>query len=59
MNEDRAYTLGDDDHITGSRDFVCVGDDDATVWAKQLLDGHDIELWNGARFVIRLRHLEK
>jgi hypothetical protein len=24
------------------------------VWAKQLLDGHPVELWSGARFVVRL-----
>jgi hypothetical protein len=26
------------------------------VWAKQLLDGNDIELWSGDRFVIRFNH---
>ena len=59
MNEYRAYTLGDDDHITASRGFTCPGDSDAIVWAKQLMDGHDIELWSGDRFVIRLDHREK
>ena len=56
VNEYRAYTLGHDDHITASRGFVFAGDDDAIVWANQLLDDHDMELWSGARFVIRLRH---
>ena len=54
MNEYRAYTMGHDGHITASRAFVCEGDEDATVWARQLVDGHDIELWSGERFVIRL-----
>ena len=58
VNEYRAYTLGHDDHITASRGFVFAGDDDAIVWANQLLDDHDMELWSGARFVIRLRHQE-
>ena len=31
-------------------------DADAVVWAKQLLDGNDIELWSGDRFVSRLNH---
>jgi len=54
VNEYRAYTLGDDDHIIGSRVFTCDGDRDAIVWAKQLVDGHDIELWSGDRFIIKL-----
>ena len=36
------------------RGFVCENDQDAIVWAKQLLDEAPIELWSGARFVIRL-----
>lgn len=59
MNEYRAYTVGNDGHFTASRTFVCAGDSDAIVWAKQLVDGHDIELWSGDRFVIRLDHREE
>jgi hypothetical protein len=36
------------------RGFVCDNDDDAIVWAKQLVDEAPVELWNGARFVTRL-----
>jgi hypothetical protein len=56
MAEYRAFTLGHDGHITASRAFVCANDEDATVWAKQLVDGHAIELWSGERFVIKLEH---
>ena len=56
MNEYRAYTMGHDGHIKASRAFVCESDEDATVWAKQLIDGYDVELWSGERFVIRLGH---
>ena len=56
VNEYRAFTVGDDGHVTGARALVCENDEDATVWVKQLLDGHDIELWSGERFVIRLDH---
>jgi hypothetical protein len=28
----------------------------ATVLAKQLVDSHDVELWSGDRFVIRIDH---
>ena len=59
MAEYRAFLVGEDGHITGSRAFLCDDDADATVWAKQLVDGHDIELWSGERFVIRLGHREK
>jgi hypothetical protein len=56
MNEYRAYILGNDGHFAGFRSFICGNDDDATVWAKQLVDGHDVELLSGERFVIRLEH---
>lgn len=54
MIEYRAYILGQDGHIINSRGFACENDDDATVWAQQLADCHDVELWSGARFVLRL-----
>jgi hypothetical protein len=43
-------------YVIGIRRFVCDTDSDATVWAKQLLDDNDVELWNGYRLVIRLDH---
>jgi hypothetical protein len=54
MQEYRAYALGSDGHFIGFEPIVCANDDEATEQAKRLLDGHDIELWNGARMVIRL-----
>jgi hypothetical protein len=36
--------------------FVCVDDAEATEVAKKLVDGHDIELWSGARRVDTVRH---
>lgn len=36
------------------RAFVSDNDKDAIVWAKQLVDGAPIELWSGARFIVRL-----
>jgi hypothetical protein len=54
MNEYRAYLMGHDGHIRSSRAFVCEDDADAIVWAEQLADGHDIELWSGERFVRRV-----
>ena len=56
VNDYRVFTVGDDGHVTGSREFACANDDDAIIWAKQLVDGYDIELWSGDRFVIKLDH---
>ena len=58
VNEYRAFTIGHDGHITASRAFRCTDDSEAVVWAKQWVDGHDIELWSGERLVIRLGHRE-
>jgi hypothetical protein len=55
MSEYRAYRIGEDGHVASFRAFVCDNDANATVWAKQLFDGHDIELWSGARFVASLK----
>jgi hypothetical protein len=55
VNEYRAYLIGHDGHFASSRSFVCGNDADATVWAEQLVDGHDVELWSGDRFVARLK----
>ena len=54
MNEYQVYTMGHDGHVRVFRAFVCQTDADAVVWAKQLVDGHDIELWSGGRFVKRV-----
>jgi hypothetical protein len=56
VNEYRAYIVGNDGHFESFRAFVCNDDSDAVVWAKQLVDGHDVELWSGERFVVRLDH---
>jgi hypothetical protein len=42
--EYRAYVVGDDGHFISFRAFACDSDADTTTWAKQLVDGHDIEL---------------
>jgi hypothetical protein len=56
MVEYRAYIVGDDGHFVGFEGFVCVDDPEAIDKAKRLVNGHDVELWNGARLVIRLQH---
>jgi hypothetical protein len=49
----RAYTVGDDGHFDGVEPLNCTNDDDAVAKATALLGGHDIELWSGARLVVR------
>ncbi len=49
-----AHMIGQDGRAVSSRAFVCENDADATVWAKQLVDGYAVELWNGQRCVARL-----
>jgi hypothetical protein len=59
VSEYRAYVLEEDGRVARYRAFVCDSDADATVWAKQLFGGHDIELWSGDRLVARLKSTGK
>ena len=51
MNVYRVYVMGKGRRFTSHRTFVCANDENAMVWAQQLVDGHSIELWSGTRFV--------
>jgi hypothetical protein len=52
--EYRAYTVGADEHFVGYEPLVCADDAEAIENAKRLSHDLPIELWSGARFVIRL-----
>jgi hypothetical protein len=54
MAEYRVYVVGHDEHFIGFKAFDCADDAEAIEKARRLIDGHDLELWNGPRFVIRL-----
>jgi hypothetical protein len=54
MAEYRAYVVGGDGHFVSFEGFACRDDAEAVAKAQRLVDGHDIELWSGTRFVIRL-----
>jgi hypothetical protein len=56
MAEYRAYTVGHDGRFTGYQPLICGNVKEAIEKAKRLVDGHDVELWSGARLVIRLSH---
>lgn len=47
----RAYVIGSDGHFIDAKDIPCEDDETATAAAKQLVDGHEIELWHGNRKV--------
>jgi hypothetical protein len=54
MAEYRAYTVGLDGHFLSFEPLICSDDAEAVTEAKRLVDGHDIEVWSGERFVARL-----
>jgi hypothetical protein len=49
MQEYRAYLIGSDGHIIQRADLICADDETAKERAKQLVDGHDVELWQLGR----------
>jgi hypothetical protein len=59
MTEYRAYTVGLDGHFLGFEPLVCRDDGEAIATAQRLVDGHDVELWSGDRFIIRLERTQK
>jgi hypothetical protein len=54
MADHRAYTVGLDGRFLGFEFLVCADDAEAIKKAKLLVGDRPIEVWNGARFVIRL-----
>jgi len=53
--EYRAYSVGDDGHITHSHQLIAPNAAAAFEHARQFVDGYDIELWNGGRLVAKLK----
>jgi alkanesulfonate monooxygenase SsuD/methylene tetrahydromethanopterin reductase-like flavin-dependent oxidoreductase (luciferase family) len=54
MAEYRAYAVGRDGHFIGYEPLVCDDDSEAIEKARRLVDGHDVELWSGERFITRV-----
>ena len=50
----RLYGLDGVDKVASGEWFEADDDDDAIMAAKQKMDGHDCELWQGRRLVARL-----
>jgi hypothetical protein len=56
----RFFTLKDDKHIAGPPHVLqCASDHEAVAEGRKLLDGLDLEIWHGARMVMRLTPHDK
>jgi hypothetical protein len=49
MAEYRACILDEDGHISRAVEFVCPDDEAAKKYARQFVEGHDVELWQSGR----------
>lgn len=49
----RAFLISSDGHIVDRVEIECDGDDTAKERAKRLVDGHDVELWDGTRKIAK------
>jgi hypothetical protein len=58
MPEYRAYIISVDERIQSRIELICDHEADAMAQAKQLVDGYDVELWQGARKVARFSRKE-
>ena len=52
----RAYIMGPDGHIENRVELQCDDDDEAVRFAKQFVDGHDVELWQLDRHIETFKH---
>ena len=51
-----AYFTGDDGHLTNRVTILAVNDEEAKRLAKQLVDGHAVELWQEGRKIAIFNH---
>jgi hypothetical protein len=56
MAEYRAYIVGMDGRIVRAVELLCPDDDTAKEYAKNLVDGHDVELWQDRRKIAKFDH---
>lgn len=59
MPEYRAYIIGQDGHFHTAVPLECADDAEAMEQAEQLIDGHDVELWQRDRKIARFDHMRK
>ena len=53
MDDFRVYVIGKDGHIINRIDLACADESAARERAKQLVDGHAIELWQLGKMLER------
>ena len=56
MQEYRAYLMGPNGHVQSRVDIRCDDEAEAIRLARQLVDGHDVELWQLDRQIEIFRH---
>jgi hypothetical protein len=56
MAEYRAYIIETDGCFMRAIELVCPDDEKAIEYARQLMDGHDVELSQGDRRIDRFNH---
>ena len=59
MQEYRAYIMGPDGHVQSRVDIRCDDEAEAIRLAKQLVDGHDVELWQLDRHIATFRQMSE
>jgi hypothetical protein len=56
MQDYRAYLIDRNGRILSRTDLTCRDEEAAKEQAKQLLDGHDVELWQRDRRIATFKH---
>jgi hypothetical protein len=59
MPDYRVYIIGMEGHFHSSVHLECADDSEAKEPAEQLVDGHDVELWQRDRKIARFNHKPK
>jgi hypothetical protein len=60
MPDYRAYPVDANGHVLGVAVVItCDSDEEAVEKTHPIVNGHDVELWDGARFVVRIGTSEK
>ena len=50
------FIIGTDGHFLRAIELICPDDDSAKEYAKNLVDGHDVELWQQDRRIATFKH---
>ena len=53
MHGYRVFIVDPEGHVTNRIEFFCENDDEAKERAKQLVDGHAVELWDEGRKIAK------